>query len=445
MTIIQKTSHTTIVSILSITFTLAGGTSAIAGKLPADVPEYPSHPRIMVLGKAKASKEVEKAKQEAQKKKEEDALKAKEAEEAAKAAEQKKLDEDKLAEQARREIEAEKARLEAEARKEEEAKKAAEIAKAKAAEEERRAEEAEKRRLAEEARERDEAIRAAEAEKARLAEEAKRLAAQEAERARQQADLVAEKKRAEDARVAESERLQAEARRAVSRDPVRNTSVQKPVVKRQAPSVRHSTIVRKKAVDRKASVHRKRSGVSTVSKGSTNQEKQIALHDHYAKWVSSYVGGEIGRSSTADEGGTSIGVFGGKNWQSDKIVYGIEGGISNSNSSGSFAQNGSFDSGWSATVKIRGGYLVTPDTLLYATAGVAWTNFDINAGGREVSDTYAGFIIGAGLEHQFGDNWSARAEYTYTDYGSSTYQHNGQAYIFDPETHAFRVAVVYKF
>ncbi len=437
MKISKTTSLTTKVSILSISCALIGGTSAYAGKLPADVPEYPSYPRIMVLGKAKASKEVEKAKQEAQKKKEEDAKKAQEAEDAAKAAQQKKIEADKLADQARREIEAEKNRLEAQMRKEEQSRKAAEAAaKAIAAEEARVAAQVEQARQELEARKRDEAIKAAEAEKARLAEEARRLAAAEAEKAR----LAAEKQKAADARAAEAARLEAEARRAVSRDPVQKTAV-----KQKNNTVRSSTVVKKTTATRRSSTYRKSSGVSTVSKGSTDQAKQVALHDHYAKWVSSYVGGHIGRSSTADQGGVEVGVFGGRNWKSDKIVYGIEGGVSKSNSSGSFAQNGSYDAGWSATVRVRGGYLVTPDTLLYATAGVAWTNFDINAGGREVSDTYAGFVIGAGLEHQFNDNWSARAEYTYTDYGSTTYQHNGQAYTFDPETHAFRVAVVYKF
>jgi len=62
--------------------------------------------------------------------------------------------------------------------------------------------------------------------------------------------------------------------------------------------------------------------------------------------------------------------------------------------------------------------------LPYLTAGASFANVGLtykNEGGDYYSDkaTQAGWLIGAGIEWAFRQNWSLRAEYYYADYGNT--------------------------
>jgi outer membrane immunogenic protein len=103
---------------------------------------------------------------------------------------------------------------------------------------------------------------------------------------------------------------------------------------------------------------------------------------------------------------------------------------------------------WFATFRGRAGVLVDPQTLLYATGGLAVGEFRYSAqtttsiqvfgpGGAGVipagpplvfagaaassSDTRVGWTVGAGVERKFSPNWSGKLEYLYMDFGSKTY------------------------
>src|SRR6202035_3340868 len=94
------------------------------------------------------------------------------------------------------------------------------------------------------------------------------------------------------------------------------------------------------------------------------------------------------------------------------------------------------------------GVLADPQTLLYATGGLAVGAFKyssqttlstqvftpgiagttpfgapIVANGAMMSDsqTRLGWTVGAGVERKFSANWSAKLEYLYLDFGSKTY------------------------
>jgi outer membrane immunogenic protein len=96
----------------------------------------------------------------------------------------------------------------------------------------------------------------------------------------------------------------------------------------------------------------------------------------------------------------------------------------------------------------RAGVLADPQTLLYATGGLAVGEFKYSAqtttsiqvfglgiGGTtpngpplvlasaaaSSSDTRVGWTVGAGVERKFSPNWSGRLEYLYLDFGSKTY------------------------
>jgi outer membrane immunogenic protein len=87
---------------------------------------------------------------------------------------------------------------------------------------------------------------------------------------------------------------------------------------------------------------------------------------------------------------------------------------------------------WFGTVRARGGILVTPEVLLYATGGLAYGSvkttatlstfaFPIGplvAASATSSSTNAGWTVGAGIEGKFNRNWSARLEYIYMDLGN---------------------------
>jgi outer membrane immunogenic protein len=94
---------------------------------------------------------------------------------------------------------------------------------------------------------------------------------------------------------------------------------------------------------------------------------------------------------------------------------------------------------WDASVRGRLGYLVTPDTLIYGTGGVAFQNVEAfgqcgslissalcftttgqtaPSPGITQSTTLVGWTIGAGVEAHLWGNWLLRAEYRYADFGA---------------------------
>jgi outer membrane immunogenic protein len=112
------------------------------------------------------------------------------------------------------------------------------------------------------------------------------------------------------------------------------------------------------------------------------------------------------------------------------------------------AVNSEFSLPWFATFRGRAGYLVDPSLLLYGTGGLAVgevkvaTQTSVTAqlfgpgstgtvpAGPAItvvgpalseSQTRVGWTAGAGLEKKFSQNWSAKLEYLYLDFGTKTY------------------------
>ncbi|MGH1349364.1 MAG: outer membrane beta-barrel protein [Methyloligellaceae bacterium] len=308
----------------------------------------------------------------------------------------------------------EEAKQKALQKKQEDAQKEAEI---KAAaekirlEEEKRAEMQLRREEAAERRRIKEARKQAEQEARR-----KKLARQKAERdARRQAEL-AEKKAREAERLAalKAERLEKQNKERARRNAARHEA----------------------AAIRTTSVHTKSKKFEAPS-----PDDHAALHKHYANWVSYYAGGSVSKTSIDGDSGASLGAFAGKNWQKGKYVYGVEGELSLLNGDKTNSDGLHFEADWMLSAKGRAGYLVRPDTLLYATGGIAFANFDIKLDRQNYSETLVGFIIGAGVEHQLDEDWSVRAEYAYTDFGTEKVGNSS----FDPDMHAIKVSFSYKF
>lgn len=176
-------------------------------------------------------------------------------------------------------------------------------------------------------------------------------------------------------------------------------------------------------------------------------------------WTGLYVGGHVGWARVEEErtevfdpsggfpsgfrfccdrdgfiGGAQAGV----NWQTGNWVWGVEGDWSWTNSRrqviATSTINGetrtSFaDDKWHATVAARAGYAFN-NWLIYVKGGAGFLNADRGATLTNVpltgtvvvgtrNDTFTGWLVGVGAEYALSANWSAKAEVTYTDFGSN--------------------------
>lgn len=169
-------------------------------------------------------------------------------------------------------------------------------------------------------------------------------------------------------------------------------------------------------------------------------------------WTGLYVGGQVGyawdkiSANTWGWGGNSSvtrgGVVGGAHigylFQPGPIVLGAEADLEGSSLSGS---------GIRGSVRARAG-VAFDRALVYATGGLAWGNFKYTdltlwPWATTYSKTHTGWTVGAGVEYALTNNWSARVEYRYTDWGKiNTAWTNNSIHRTE---HAVRVGASYRF
>jgi outer membrane immunogenic protein len=166
-------------------------------------------------------------------------------------------------------------------------------------------------------------------------------------------------------------------------------------------------------------------------------------------WTGCYVGGNIGGAwsnvdltgaSGVDVSATNTGFAGGgqigcdyNNWGPSSWVVGIRNmldatSLSSRTNISTVPFTGAVDSRthWFDTLTARGGYLVTPQVLLYAQGGAAWTNTNItflDGSGAQLGQTSndrTGWTVGAGVEWMFAPQWSVFAEYNFMGFGTQS-------------------------
>jgi outer membrane immunogenic protein len=148
----------------------------------------------------------------------------------------------------------------------------------------------------------------------------------------------------------------------------------------------------------------------------------------------------IADSPSLKPNGFTGGVQGGYNYQIGNIVLGIELdlnylGLKDSLSGtfpypglggGTFTVSNSVQTDWLFTARTRIGYAFDR-ALIYATGGLAVTNVRYNESFNDVfatsenssiSANKTGWTAGGGLEYAMTNNWSAKAEYLYANFGS---------------------------
>ena len=178
-------------------------------------------------------------------------------------------------------------------------------------------------------------------------------------------------------------------------------------------------------------------------------------------WTGFYLGGEIGggwatetttvvtATGAAFPPGTVLspinldgfmgGGYAGFNYQFNQIVIGIDGDYQGADVSGTGTDTSTVDGdiahhsdkmNWLATVTGRLG-LAENNWLFYGKGGAAWAGFSAStvtntpAGGLAASATSSdnrnGWTAGGGIEWGFAPHWSAKLEYDYVQFDTSTY------------------------
>jgi outer membrane immunogenic protein len=130
-------------------------------------------------------------------------------------------------------------------------------------------------------------------------------------------------------------------------------------------------------------------------------------------WAGHYVGLQGGGIWGGGADGGVAGVFGGWNWQSGSLVYGLD-----------VNANWAFSEGFIGNIRGRLGHAFADRWLVYGTAGVAGTSFD--------SDFDVGYTVGGGVEYAAWDHANLRLDYSFTDTGDNN------------DAHALMLGVVFK-
>jgi outer membrane immunogenic protein len=143
-----------------------------------------------------------------------------------------------------------------------------------------------------------------------------------------------------------------------------------------------------------------------------------------AKWTANTGVGNI--SGTPDDNGGVVGGTLGYNFQTGRVVLGVEGdfdysGINTGTSSTLCNIVGTCQSGnnWLSTLRGRFGY-AWDRVLLYGTAGGVFGNAQTTLNGTTTTHTQAGWTAGIGLEYAFAENWTAKVEYLYANLGTGS-------------------------
>jgi outer membrane immunogenic protein len=125
----------------------------------------------------------------------------------------------------------------------------------------------------------------------------------------------------------------------------------------------------------------------------------------------------------------------GYNWQTGNVVLGVEGDGDWANISGTApcledVLSCSANVQWTADATVRLGVLPLSNLLVYVKGGAAWAgvNYNLSSSGiltttsisSSLTTTKTGGLLGFGTEYLFAPHWTAKIEYNYTDFGSST-------------------------
>jgi outer membrane immunogenic protein len=204
-------------------------------------------------------------------------------------------------------------------------------------------------------------------------------------------------------------------------------------------------------------------------------------------WTGCYIGGHVGYAWSKKrvdplvvipgqpeldhdiDGFVAGGQVGCNLWQRDRWVFGIEGQASWADLDGSVGPDLTFSTGANGfkteadiigSIAARLGYAfgATGQTLVFVKGGAAFIHeqFFANAGGvanwalSSDKDLRWGWMIGGGIEQALNSNWSLKAEYNFSHFGSEdirvcTVGATCADYDIKQHVHLFKVGINYRF
>ena len=181
-----------------------------------------------------------------------------------------------------------------------------------------------------------------------------------------------------------------------------------------------------------------------------------------ARWSGLYLGANIGGgfggtdldgfgNAELDTSGFEGGLLGGYNFQVGNVVAGFETDISWTAIDGNEISSGtafSANHDWMSSFRVRLGYAMDK-WMIYGTAGLALTSFDLDAlgSGSQISssETLTGYAIGAGAEYALTNNISLKGEALYYDFEENRFPASGSNVTVEPDIFSVRAGITYRF
>ncbi|HHI82345.1 MAG TPA: porin family protein [Rhizobiales bacterium] len=206
-------------------------------------------------------------------------------------------------------------------------------------------------------------------------------------------------------------------------------------------------------------------GVSLAAITVMAQPVQAAGMDAVYNWDGLYAGLHLGAGFGDIKGlgalagvnakdkmsGVSGGVLAGWNFTSGNFLFGLEGDFAGTGINGKINILGvavSEDVRWTANLRARAGYLLSPGLLMFGAGGLAIADYNIKTNsifaGND-SATFTGWSLGGGIESAAFDNIRLRLEYFYTDLGSKRMFSSVGGVKVSSNFHTIRAALIYHF
>lgn len=150
----------------------------------------------------------------------------------------------------------------------------------------------------------------------------------------------------------------------------------------------------------------------------TWQGLYAGVHAGFGRATTSWTSNFFVDSGEFSGSGTLIGITAGYNWQSGRLVFGVEGDLSSSTmrpiSEAGCLLDCRTELSQLATLRGRLGYLFTPDLLVYGTAGFSTGKFRHGVFSFTTgAGSNTGLVYGGGIEKVIHQRWTAKAEYIY--------------------------------
>ncbi|GAK73055.1 outer membrane protein [Agrobacterium rubi] len=184
----------------------------------------------------------------------------------------------------------------------------------------------------------------------------------------------------------------------------------------------------------------------------TSYEAPPAYNDAPASssWTGAYVGGHLGAAMPhinpfRSGKGLALGAQAGYDYDLGSVVVGGEVEATHLGDAEMKVPDGSIKERWRAAAKAKAGYKVEDNTLVYGTAGLTVTSLRDGNGVTGPDGMKEGYLLGAGAEHRFTPQVSAKVEYNYVATDDVRTFANGTASHTDLSDHVVKGGVNYRF